>query len=192
MRNSILVLFAVAALIAAPSFAGQRANPAHNGTPWTGSLEQGDDDCPGTPIGALPYTDSGTTCGYANNLGGWGASGTCTLPAGAQYYNGEDVVYQITVAAGNDLTFDMPAFAGDLVLALFSVCGDGNSCVIASADSIGPGALPETIQIAGLTAGTYYLYVDSYYAAGTANSCGTYTLNVTGTVPAEMVSFTAE
>jgi hypothetical protein len=38
---------------------------------------------------------------------------------------------------------------------------------------------------------SYYLYVDSYYDAGSPGSCGTYNLTVTGTVPVELVEFTA-
>ena len=55
--------------------------------------------------------------------------------------------------------------------------------------SIGAGVGPELIAADNYAAGTYSVYIDSYYAAGGAASCGTYTLDVTGTVPAELLEF---
>ncbi|HEX9639210.1 MAG TPA: hypothetical protein VGB99_16875 [Acidobacteriota bacterium] len=171
--------------------AAERANPANNGTPWVPPA-QGDDNCPGANIvDPLPFLDGGNTCTATNSLGGWGGAGACTLPAGPAFYQGEDVIYQFSVGPGNSLTFDLPAFAGDLVLAIFSICGDGNSCEANSADTIGSGAGPETIGPISFTPGTtHYLYIDSYYQAGTQNSCGTYSLEVTGTLPVELLEFT--
>ena len=78
------------------------------------------------------------------------------------------------------------------MLFIISTCGDGNSCVVNSQDAIGPGVGPEIIDPAGYASGTYYVYVDSYYNAGSSGSCGTYTLDVTGTIPVELVGFSAE
>jgi hypothetical protein len=63
--------------------------------------------------------------------------------------------------------------------------------VVNSQDAIGPGVGPEEIPPASYPPATYYLYVDSYYDAGTTGSCGTYSLTVTGTVPVELMEFTA-
>lgn len=189
MKSKIVCILALCVLAAGAVAEAGRANPANNGTPWGG--EQGGDTCPpGVIIGSVPFNDTGDTCTATNSLGGWGSAGACTLPAGPGFYQGEDVIYQFTVGAGNSLTFDLPTFAGDLVLAIFGTCGDGNSCEANSADSIGPGVGPETIGPISFTNGTtHFLYIDSYYAAGTTNSCGTYTLNVTGTLPAELIEF---
>jgi hypothetical protein len=35
--------------------------------------------------------------------------------------------------------------------------------------------------------GNYFLYVDSYYNAGTPGSCGTFSLDVSGVLAAELV-----
>ena len=82
-----------------------------------------------------------------------------------------------------------PADSIDLALFLIGTCGDGNSCIVNSADFIGPGVGPEVIDPAPQAPGDYYLYVDSYYDAGTPGSCGTYTLSVTGPLPLEMLDF---
>lgn len=155
--------------------------------------EDGGDSCPpGVFITTMPYTDSGNTCNGTNTISTYG--GTCTLPFS---YGGEDLIYEITLGSGNNVTFsaDLTGSTGDLALFLISACGDGTSCLVNSQDAIGVGAGPELIDAAAYapaTPGTYYLYVDSYYDAGTSGSCGTYTLDVTGTIPVELVTFSAE
>lgn len=194
---AILSLCCLVLAFGAVTEGAQRSNPANNGTPWIGNpSEVGSDTCPPTAlITATPFTDSGDTCPANNSVGGWGGAGLCALPAGPAFYQGEDLVYGFTVSAvnPNSLTFDLPTFVGDLVLAIFSVCNDPNTCVINSADSIGSGVGPETIGPMSFPLGsTHFLYIDSYYAENTTNSCGTYTLNVTGTLPAELVDFSVE
>ena len=138
-------------------------------------------------IGALPFTQAGNTCGGANNINAYPACANLASP-----YPGPDDVWAITVGAGNsiDVTADLTGSTGDLALFFLSTCGDGNSCLSTSQDAIGPGVGPEIIPtITGLTAGnTYYIYVDSYYASGAA-SCGSYTLNVAGTLPVSLESY---
>jgi hypothetical protein len=192
--SGFLVTLVALAMVAAPSFAAQRANPANNtGAPWVPAGSPESTCPPAQSITTLPASINGNTCGQTNGIGGWGAAGACTLPGGAGFYNGEDVVYAFSVGTGNTLTFDLPTFTGDLALAIFSTCGDGTTCEANSADSIGSGVGPETIGPLSFTAGTtHFLYVDSYYAAGTTNSCGTYTLSVTGTLPAELVEFAVD
>ena len=43
----------------------------------------------------------------------------------------------------------------------------------------------------GLPTGTYFLFVDSFYATG-ALSAGAYALSVTGTLPVELLEFSAQ
>ena len=193
MKLKIICVLALCVFAAGTAAEAGRANPANNGTPWI-DTEQGGDTCPpGVFIGPMPFGDTGDTCLATNAIGGWGAAGVCNLPAGPGFYQGEDVIYEFSVGGGNSLTFDLPTFAGDLVMAIFGTCGDGNTCEANSGDSIGPGVGPETIGPISFTPGTtHFLYIDSYYAAGTANSCGTYTLNVTGVLPAELVEFTVD
>jgi len=169
-----------------PRFKAARPIPSQ---PDTGS-----DSCVGVPIiGSLPYTDSATTCGFTNDISSY--TGVCTLSSIP--YPGEDVVYQMNLGGVNDVAFsmDVTGSTGDLALFVLSACGDGTSCVTNSQDSIGVGVGPELIASTTYgsgTGGTFYVYVDSYYAAGQAGSCGTYTLNATGTLPVELVEFTVE
>jgi hypothetical protein len=188
MRRSFAVL-AVLLLVGAIATAANRTDPGFVGRPGGPPTDAGTDECPGTPItGPLPYADSGDTCAGTNGITSY--TGTCTLP---YPYGGEDLIYEIALGAGNNVGFsaDLTGSAGDLALFLISTCGNGASCVVNSQDAIGPGAGPEEILPASYPPATYYLYVDSYYDAGTPGSCGTYNLTVTGTVPVELIEFTA-
>ena len=181
-----------AAVATAFVFGAMSANAANRSDPGfvpanPGYGPMGGGSC-ATPvtIGALPFTQAGNTCGSANNINAYPACTNLTSP-----YPGPDDVWAITVGTGNsiDVTADLTGSTGDLALFFLSTCGDGNSCLSNSQDAIGPGSGPEVIpNISGLTAGTYYIYVDSYYASG-AESCGSYTLNVAGTLPVSLESY---
>lgn len=165
-----------------PGFVGQPAPPA----------ESGSDGCPPSiyVVEPMPWSDSGDTCsGFTNTVTTY--AGACTLPFP---YGGEDTIYELTLGAGNNVDFsmDLTGSTGDLVIFILSTCGDGTTCIVNSQDAIGPGAGPEVIAAAAYTPGTYYVYVDSYYNAGTAGSCGIYSLTINGTLPAELVDFSAE
>ena len=142
-------------------------------------LDGGDTCADAVPITALPFNDTGDTTPNTNTLTNF--SGTCTLPFP---YGGEDQIYEITVGPGNNMNFsmDLTGSTGDLALFIVSNCGDGTSCVVNSQDAIGPGAGPEVINGVVLPSGTYYLYIDSYYAAGSPGSSGTFTLDITGSL----------
>lgn len=146
--------------------------------------------CPGVAIASLPFTSAGgsTTCGLTNTITNYDTVCNANLPFP---YPGPEAVFQLTLAAGNNVAFSMSltGSTGDLALFLAgSACGSGTNCVASSQDAIGPGAGPETIAAATYAAGTYFLYVDSYYGSGAA-SCGTYTLSVTGSLPVELLQF---
>jgi len=144
--------------------------------------------CPGSPVASLPFSQAGNTCtsGGTNTLTSY--TGTCTLPFP---YPGPEDIYQLVLGAANSVGFSMAlgGSAGDLALFLIGTCGDGTSCVANSSDLIGPGVGPEVIAAASYAAGDYYLYIDSYYAAGQGGECGTYTLDITGTLPVELLEF---
>ena len=170
-----------------------RMDPDFEGREIFEVTRDGSDGCPPDVfITPLPYSDLGNTCSATNTVTNYtGGSCGADLPFP---YGGEDMIYEITLGAGNSVGFsaDLTGSTGDLVLFLLSTCGDGATCLAHSQDSIGPGAGPEVIDPVAYTAGTYYLYVDSYYDAGTNGSCGIYALDVTGTLPAELVSFSVE
>lgn len=190
MKRSLALLAVVLLIGGMAAAADNRTDADFIGVPGGPPTDAGTDDCPGTPItGPLPYNDTGDTCAGTNSITFYG--GTCTLPFS---YAGEDLIYEIVLGTGNSVGFsaDLTGSTGDLALFLISTCGDGATCVVNSQDAIGPGAGPEEIPAAGYPAGTYYLYVDSYYDAGTAGSCGIYDLTVTGTVPVQLMEFSAE
>jgi len=144
-------------------------------------------------ITSLPFSQAGNSCGGTNNITEYDNPACAGL---AFPYPGPEDVWAITVGAGNALTIsaDLTGSTGDLALFFLTACGSGTSCYAHSQDAIGPGAGPEAIDpadIAALTAGTYYVYVDSYYGTGSA-SCGTYTLSVTGTLPVSLESYSID
>jgi len=129
-----------------------------------------------TPISALPFQDTGTTTGHTDDKG--------TIAAFCSTYvdtMGPDVVYQLALEAGNSLTIQLtPSDAGyDPSIYLYRSCGAGEMCVSGS-DNADVGAA-EQFSVSGLAAGTYFLYVDSFYG-GVASSSGGYTLSVTGSL----------
>jgi len=172
-----------------PGYVGPRSGEA--------SLpDVGGDTCATPPTvvtSPLPYTDSGTSCGNANDFTNTGPSpcrsGLGSLPFN---YDGPDVIYRVNLGAGNSVGYSMSltGSTGDLALFLLDTCGVDTSCVANSEDLVGPGVGPEVIAAAARPAGDYYLYVDSYYAIGNGASCGFYTLTVTGTLPVELQGFT--
>jgi hypothetical protein len=83
----------------------------------------------------------------------------------------------------------MPTAPADLGVFLISDCNVGTSCVDFD-DIVGGGSIA-TISPGELPTGPYYIYVDSYYAAG-APSCGDYTLVVAGILPVELLDFDVE
>lgn len=194
MKRTVMFAFllVLAFAVGAPQAeAANRTDPGFVGKPAP-MLKVGGDGCPpGAFITEpMPWNDTGDTCaGFTNTVTTY--AGACTLPFP---YGGEDVIYEMTLGTGNSVGFsmDLTGSTGDLVLFILSTCGDGSTCVVNSQDAIGVGAGPEDIAAQAYTPGTYYVYVDSYYAAGTAGSCGTYDLTVSGTVPAELISFSAE
>lgn len=141
--------------------------------------------------GPLPFNDSGNSCvptpvNAITNYGGVCATG---LPFP---YPGPEHIYQLNLGTGNSVAYSLSltGSTGDLALFLVgSACGTGTNCVAHSQDAIGPGVGPELIAAAPQTPGTYFLYIDSYYAIGNPAACGSYTLSATGTLPVELIQF---
>jgi hypothetical protein len=186
-----LLVLAAAAL---PASAANRTGAVYHGPPKADPLiEGGANGCPptGATVSALPFSDPGTTCDNTNTITNYGGVCGTDLPFP---YGGENAIYQMTLAAGNNVAFSMSltGSTGDLALFMITTCGNGTTCVAHSQDAVGAGNGPETIAAASYTAGTYFIYVDSYYDAGTTGSCGTYTLGITGTLPVELTDFSVE
>ena len=146
------------------------------------AVAAGGDTCAtATVIASLPYNDSGNTTN-ATDQSPFFLSAACA--AGGMFTRpGPDLVYSITVFAGNSLTLTLtPAatYAPPLYVVGGS-CSSGSGCVVESDTGIEGQA--ETIGPRTFTPGTYYVYVDSIYAPEEC-SCdhGSYTLSVTGTL----------
>lgn len=192
----VAAIFLVGALAESADQILTRSDPRFKAArPVTGGPDVGSDSCVGVPvIAGFPYTDSGSTCTFANDVQSY--TGTCTALSSIPY-PGPDVVYQMNLGGTNDVAFsmDLTGSTGDLALFVLSACGNGSTCITASQDDIGAGVGPEVIASTTYgsgSGGTFYVYVDSYYAVGQAGSCGNYTLNATGTLPVELVEFTVE
>jgi hypothetical protein len=189
------VLAAAAQAQRSRSDPGFRPDPnrqiAVDSSPRPPGILAGGDTCasPPTVVSALPFVDAGDTCPFANDISSY--TGTCTLPFP---YPGEDVIYQINTAAGNSVAFSMSltGSTGDLALFVLNTCGSGPTCTANSQDAIGPGVGPEVISARAYQSSPVFLYIDSYYGTADPRGCGTYTLNVTGNLPAELIELTVD
>ena len=108
-------------------------------------------------IGSLPYTDTGATCGYANDI-----------PMNCSTSTAPDVVYKYTATATGFLSVSLCGSGYDTILGIFDssfvqlYCND---------DFCG---LQSQVDFAATVGATYYFVVDGYSAG-----CGSYLINVT-------------
>ena len=95
-------------------------------------------------------------------------------------YNGPDLWFTFTTTAPLTLlaSLDLSGSSGDLVLFLLGSGGNNADILGNSPDQIGPGAGPEILPEITLAAGTYFLVIDSYFAAPHAQSAGSFKLNI--------------
>jgi len=101
---------------------------------------------------ALPYTDAGqTTCGRVDDY-----SATCL----GYYDGGEDIIYELTVtsAVNVDITLD-PKGTSWTGVAIDDECPPADPCMAFSTSS---GSSPHGMFGVALTAGTYYIMVDTW------------------------------
>lgn len=128
-------------------------------------LDQGEDDCPGLVITEIPFYDTGSTVGLANDFSPISPCNSTNAP---------DVVYEFTPTVSDFYNISLMGSSYDTYLyvhtlgacpGLFSVgCNDDSSPSFQSYLSL------------FLTAGqVYYIIVDGYN-----NNAGSYVLNITG------------
>lgn len=181
-------------LLAANAVAAQNrvARPGRS-NPNAVVLKAGGADCAGATqaVEPWPFADTDTTCGAASLVSDYNNTGTGG-PCNTYPYPGPELIYRYDVGAGNDVTVTLtPTNPADMGVFIVSDCANTLSCV-GFADAVGGGAV-STVAFGpdGLTPGSYWVYVDSFYMSGAA-SCGNYTLAVSGTVPVELMEFSVD
>lgn len=183
-----VVLFAVDAAVAE----NRVARPGRT-NPNSVVLKSGGADCgSATPApGPWPFVDTDTTCGKPSLVSDYNNVGTGG-PCNTYPYPGPELIYTFSVGAGNDVMIQLaPTNPADMGVFIVSDCANTLSCV-GFADAVGGGAVSVVdFMMDGLTPGSYWVYVDSFYAAGAA-SCGNYTLTIDGIIPVELMEFSVE
>lgn len=164
-----------------------RANLLQSGT----ERLVGTDTCPGTTVPAgTAYTDSGTTAGADNTVGTVNTS--CIFGQKSFYTDtpGPDVIYRFALPplASRIPTCSISSTTSNNDGNIYILSADGTGCPSGINNSVtncatgrdsSSGPDVETItdaQLDALPAGTYYLFIDSFYP-GAAGS-GPYTLNL--------------
>jgi hypothetical protein len=200
MRRSQLAIFTFAAVALIGTASAQEYTKAdyNNGVPPPITEDGGDTCAEATPIGAVPFTDTGTTVGNTNTVA------AVPLSCNGNYttVNGEDGIYVFTTAGGiGNLTLELEPDSADYDPSIYvlTTCDDGNTCApgfgadncfaenapgnpcgVVGTETIGPLAFPDN---------TYFFYVDSFYTEGGLRSAGPFTLTVSGVLPAELLDF---
>jgi hypothetical protein len=199
MRGGLKLLSVVALLTSFAVAASSQDSPSPNGNQKLPSASRevprreaprhtlgGGDTC-GTavPIISLPFSDTGDTTGATDDVSD---VPTCANPLLVPSDPGPDHIYSFTVSTGNNLSITVGNTSPyDTSIYVLSTCGNPATCV-AYSDTI-PGNPPETIALSGLSPGTYFLYIDSFYSANPggphfdpARAQGPYSISVTGTL----------
>jgi len=201
--TTVLTLVAILALTvnfaeARNRVSRQRVAPPAGSMPKAGSIDCSNPTLVGTPT----WSDSDNTCAGSNAVEDyWTGAPNCeTYP-----YPGPELLYQIDFGAMNEVQVLLEPQTADLGVFLLTDCGNGLSCHTFF-DSVGGGApsliapgqtgvtVPGqsgTFDFPPANVGSYYIYVDSYYATGSL-SCGSYNLTVTGSLPVELMEFKVE
>ena len=137
----------------------------------------GDTAAQATPIGALPYTDTGSTAGMVNDVPNTAYINTGLTCAWTGFYsntqtgNSLDVFYSLELAQETVLTMSLCGSGYDTAMGLFTnVDGALGTLVAGNDDGCG---LQSQVVACSVPAGSYFLVVDGY-----GTSSGTYTLNV--------------
>lgn len=168
-------------------------------------LLTGGDTCgSATVVSALPYNDTGTTVGMADNYdlptaftaptvtgcptcNATGGGPAEAAPRGGVFLGtgtGPDVAYSITFTSSNnsiDVTLT-PTGSEDLALIVYTdVCSNSLSDAIVVDDDDADGEA-EHVVVSNMPAGTYNIIVDAYSTGGTSpGPSGPYSIAITGT-----------
>ncbi len=166
-----ILLLTLSLALCTASFASAQSGPlgtirpaqpkGFGGTPRPTLLAGGDTFGTATVIAALPYSDTGNTCGYADDY---------TPPCAYSY--APDVVYAYTPSS--DMCVSISLCGSQFDTAIHVYRNDDTTLVACQDDSYECG-LASHLASVPLTAGdTYYIVIDGYGVA-----CGEYALSVT-------------
>lgn len=134
----------------------------------------------GAPLPMMTDTDvAGDTCSAENTITGFGP-----LPSPHN-----DIVYSF-VAQGANATLTVDAAGGyDYGLILVDACNPISPAPLNATTGPGNGG---NFQLTGLTDGSTYYVVMTGNPNNANAQCGTYTIDVNGTVPVELQTFSVE
>jgi hypothetical protein len=194
IRGPLRLLAAVFVCLGAAGPAAAQFGPATpliSGGVLLGAAEAGTCSDPFL-IGEVPVLFMEDTTGAPSNTGG-GIGGP--FPCGPENETpGPEHVYQFTVTAMNDLTFQVTPDMGsdyDPTIYILSECGNENSCV--AFEDTGDEGQGEVIGPLQLSPGSYYFYVDSFFGIlPDARAEGPYELQVVGSLAVELIEFSIE
>jgi hypothetical protein len=161
------------------------------------SLDAGGDTCatPPTIFSTTPFNDTSTTIGANNTVT------TLPIACNSNYTQvaGPDVIYRFTMGPTHTAVgITVTPTGWDASIYLLTACpaGTGNTgaCPSGAGSDAGGTGIAETISATAtnaLPAGTYFLFVDSFFASG-PDAAGPYSLAVSGTLPVELIDFSLE
>ncbi len=126
-------------------------------------LDQGNDVCPGTVIGGVPYSDGGTTVGFANN---YNPISDCA------FSDASDVVYEFTPQVTQTYNISLLGSSYDTYLHVNTNGGCPGTTQVACNDDYF--SLQSFVSVILNGGQTYYIIVDGFDVAS-----GNYVLNIT-------------
>ncbi len=140
-------------------------------------------------ISALPFSDSDTTVGRADDLAYGAACGGFNGSSGV----GPDLAYVIQTDVTCDLTVNMDPAANDLALWVVTDCADPVGDCIGGDDSGGSGTL-ETVSFTATAGTNYFIVVDGFGGASDAFDLNIVETTQTGCMltPVELMKFEIE
>lgn len=163
LLSLVLVVLLAGAASASPSLVNHQ--PQHEKGWGDGVRSQilmgGESFGTATVIPGLPYTDSGATCGYIQDV----------VPC-CGYAASPDLFYSYTSPGAQTVSISLCGSGYDTILAIYDSAGN---CLACNDDFCG---LQSEIDNFTMGAGLYYIQVTGY-----ASSCGSYTLTVSPPAP---------
>lgn len=138
------------------------------------------------PINTAGTYTSASNCG--NNLN---YSGSFALCGGTSFSSTGSDVWQVTLGASQNFTFQVTSgdFTPDIAL-LSGSCADNATCVNGTDYTTGTGTVTSAAVTGQAAGSTYFLVVTD--STGVGAQCGAYNLVLTGTLPVKLQNFSVQ